>query len=212
MSDWRLWKDKKQWKQLFKDDFIETIRILPDYLRHPKAIVTNHRHWDWPQILVFQIMISMICGVLSNLLASRFLALFFAIVIAPLSSLFIVLVITGFLFYTALFIWQRELNFQRLYQTVLLCSLPMIFVQIVTGVFPPLNILGITFSGYLLFHALNDGHQLPRVPVRNLLIFMAAVCVFFWFVQWLEFGHNSFEMRHKATPKSLDLLEEELSQ
>lgn len=212
MSDWRDWKDKKQWKQLFKADFVETMQILPDYLRHPKAVVCNPPHWDLPQILIFQIMVSMICGVLSNLLASRFLALFFAVVIAPLASIFIVLTLTGFFFYTALFIWEKELNFQKLYQTVLLCSLPMIFVQIVAGLFPPLNILGLLFSGYLMYWGFIENFRLPQKPVRNLLVFMACICLFFWAFQWAEFQHNRFELRHKATPKSLDLLEEELNQ
>ena len=211
MSDWRHWKDTKQWKHLFKADFIETIQILPDYLRHPRTMVINSPHWDWPQILVFQVIVSMICGVLSNLLASRFLALFFAIVMAPLISIFTVLIITGFLFYTALFIWERELSFQKLYQTVLLCALPMIFVQIVSGVFPPINMLGLLFSGYLLYFGLIEPFQLPRKPVRNLLCFMGAACLAFWIVQWIEYHHNSMELRHKATPKSLDLLEEELN-
>lgn len=212
MSDWRDWKDRTQWKRLFKADFIETIRILPDYLRHPRSVVVNHPRWDWPQILIFQIIISVTCGVLSNLLASRFLALFFAIVIAPLASIFTVLVVTGFFFYTALLIWEKEVNFQKLYQTVLLCSLPLIFVQIVSGVFPPINLLGLLATAYLLYWALTDNMYLPKKPVRNLLIFMASACVLFWALSWIQLQHNMFEMRHKATPKSLDLLEEELNQ
>lgn len=212
MSDWRDWKDRKQWKSLLKADFIETIQILPDYLRHPREMVVNHPRWDWPQILIFQIIVSVACGVLSNLLASRFLALFFAIVIAPLASIFTVLVVTGFFFYTALLIWEKEVDFQKLYQTVLLCSLPLIFVQIVSGVFPPINLLGLLSTAYLLYWALTDNMYLPKKPVRNVLMFMAAACVLFWAFQWIQIQHNMFEMRHKATPKSLDLLEEELNQ
>lgn len=212
MSDWQEWKDKKQWKHLFKADFIETIQILPDYLRHPKEVAINSPRWDWPQIFIFQVMVSMICGVLSNLLASRFFAMFFAVVVAPLSSIFIVMIFTGFLFYTALFIWEKELDFQKLYHKVLLCSLPLIFVQIVSGVFPPINLLGLLFSGYLIYWVLLECFYLPKKPVRNLLMFLGTVCVIFWVFQWIEFQHNILEMRHKATPKSLDLLEEELNQ
>ena len=212
MSDWRDWKDRSQWKQLFKADFIETIQIIPDYLRHPRQIVVNHPQWDWPQIFIFQVIISMACGVLSNLLASRFLALFFAVVIAPIASIFTVMIITGFFFYTALLIWEKELDFRKLYQSVLLCALPMIFVQIVSGLFPPVNLLGLLASGYLLYCALTDQFRMPRTSVRNVLAFMAAACILFWAMQWVEFHNNMMNMRHKATPKSLDLLEEELNQ
>jgi hypothetical protein len=172
------------------------MRMLPD--------------WDWPTMLLLQAAFAAACAVVGNLLERDIVGMFTGLVVAPVASLVVIAVFSGFFYYTFMFFFRREIPFRQIYLHLIFAAIPIQLTAMAAAIIPPVILIGVAASMYLLFIGFTDNFQLERQKVKKMLIGLGAVYALFWAAQFVSYSNKHDRMRLKATPESLDILEKEL--
>jgi len=189
----------------------EAVLVLPHFCKNPVAGMQNLPHWDWPTILILQGAFAAGCSVVTNILERDLLGVVFGLVLAPLAIYLVTAIGSAIFLYTFLFWFQRELPFQRIYLHLVFAAIPTQIVAIISGMIPPVLLIGAAASLLLLFVGFNHNFQLERPKLKKLLVGLMALYFAFWMVHILRVSSRQELRRLKATPESLDILEKELS-
>lgn len=190
----------------------EDIVALPHFFRNPVQGMRTLPQWEWPTILVLQGAFAIACSILANFLERDFFGLVTGIVVAPLTNYLMAAIVAGFFYYFFKFFFNREISYRQIYVHVLFASIPLLVISTVAFLLPPLILVGMTTSLLLLFVGFIDNFQLPKRPIRNLLIGILAVHVVYWGFQQVRTSSKHKTLRQKASPETLDILEKELNE
>jgi high-affinity Fe2+/Pb2+ permease len=189
----------------------EAILALPHFIKNPVQTMKDPPHWDWPTQLILQGGFVALCSFASGLIERRWLRALTGIFIAPISNLLLCTIAAGLFYYVFLFWFQREFKFRQIYLLVLFAAIPSQIVSVVSGLFPPIQLVGLAATTWLLFIGFSENLGLERQRLRQLLVGMFAICLVYYgwhaYVQTQKREHQ----REKATPESLDILEKELN-
>lgn len=192
---------------LIRSRLKEAVFALPHFFRNPVQGMRQLPDWDWATILILQGLFAAACAALGNLIEHKILRMFMGLFIAPIANYLVLAIIAGFFFYTLMFFFQREAPFKQVYTHILFASIPSMLVIMISGLIPQLTIFGIAASLYLLHVSFADHFQLERKKVKYFFIALMGICTFFWLIQVVKLTSRQEDLRHKATPESLDILE-----
>ena len=167
--------------------------------------------WEWPEILILQGIFAAACAVLTNIVSRNLLGIFVGLIIGPITQYVLVAIASGFLFYVFLFYFDREIGFRQIYITLIFAAIPALILNIAAPVLPPVLLVGVAASLVLVYVGFVEKFELDRIKLRNLLIAVMVVCVLAWVGQMIKSSSNRENLREKATPESLDILEKELN-
>jgi hypothetical protein len=188
----------------------EAVLVLPHFFRNPVQGMRTLPDWDWPTILILQGTFAAACAAVSHLIEREFMRIIVSLVIAPIANYVLLTVVTGFFFYALMFFFQREVPFRQLYTHILFAAIPTMIVTIVAGLLPPLMILGVGASLMLLFVSFVENFHVDRQKAKKLFWVLMGAYAVFWAVQLARTTSRQEKMRVRATPESLDILEQEL--
>ena len=188
----------------------EAVLTLPHFIKNPVRGMRMLPDWDWPTILILQAAFAAICGVLGNLLDRNILGMFTAIFLAPLGGFLVIGIGAGILYYIFMFGFQREIPYRQVYLHLFFAALPVSIVGIVSGIVPPIIIVGAAACMLLLFVSFVDVFQLERSKSRDLLLVMFGLYFIFWATQLVRTSNSHQKLLMKATPESLDILQKEM--
>jgi hypothetical protein len=168
--------------------------------------------WEWPTILILQAAFAIACSVITNLIEHDLLGLIIGILAAPLTAYLLSLTATGFFFYLFMFAFKRDLKFRQIYIHVLFASIPVQIVATVAHLLPPLLLIASAAALMLLFVGFVENFNLPRRPLRNVLLGLFAIHVLYWGFLQVRYSSKHKILHQNATPESLDILEKELNE
>lgn len=188
----------------------EGILVLPHFFKNPVQGMRTLPDWDWPTMLVLQGAFAAACAVIGNLLERDIIGMFTGIILAPLASIVVLAVGTGFFYYTFMFFFRREIPFRQIYLHLIFAAIPSQLTAVAATVVPPIILIGVAASMYLLFVGFTDNFHLEREKVKKLVIALGVIYGIFWAAQFVSYSNKHDRMRLKATPESLDILEKEL--
>lgn len=188
----------------------EAILVLPHFFRNPVQGMRQIPDWDWPTILILQGLFAAACAVVSHLIQREFVRMIIGLVIAPVANYVLLSIVAGFFFYTLMFLFQREVPFRQIYTHVLFAAIPTMLVSVVAGLLPPLMVFGAGASLMLLYVSFVENFHVDRLKAKKIFWGLMAVYALFWAVQVVRTTSRHEKMRIKATPESLDILENEL--
>lgn len=203
-------RDLQQGLSPYKQQALDCLKVLIQFLKNPVAKITQLPDWEWPVLVLFHTSLAAGFGFLGGLLSLRFGRIFSGLIIYPLSSLFIVAIITGFFYYTFLFIYHLEVDIKKLFTTVLFANLPNIFLSILAVYLPPITLVSVLASGLLLIVALAEITQLNKKKITQLVGILVALYFAFWVYGAISSVIDKRSSHEFATPESLDILEKEL--
>ncbi len=188
----------------------EGILVLPHFFKNPVQGMRLLPDWDWPTMLVLQGAFAAACAVIGNLLERDILGVFVSLVLAPLASLVVIAVGSGFFYYTFLFIFKREIPFRQIWLHQIFAAIPVLLTAVAATIIPPVILIGVAAAMYLLFIGFTENFHLERIKVKKLVIGLGAIYALFWATQFVSYSNKHDHLRLKATPESLDILEKEL--
>lgn len=188
----------------------EGILVLPHFSKNPVQGMRTLPAWDWPTMLILQGALAAACAVIGNLLERDVFGMLTGLVLAPIASVVVVAVGSGFFYYTFMFFFRREIPFRQIYLHLIFASIPIQLVAMAAPIVPPIILIGVAAAMFLLFIGFTDNFHLDRVKVKKLLIGLGVVYAIFWATQFISYSNKHDRMRLKATPESLDILEKEL--
>lgn len=202
--------DLQQGMSPYKKQAIECFHTLVGFLKNPVEGIKNLPNWDWPTLVAFHLALSAACGLMGGILSIRLGRIFSGLIVFPLSSLFIAALLTGFFYYTLLFVFHRETDFKKLATLVIFANIPFLFLSIFDYYLTPIVVFAILASGMLLIVGLTELTQLPRRKITQWIGGMMAIYVAFWIYGAISSSYEGRATKDLATPESLDILEEEL--
>lgn len=167
--------------------------------------------WEWPEMLILQGAFAAACALIGNIIDRNILAMITGIVIAPLANLIATGIGAGFFYYSFKFFFQREIPFRQIYLTLVFATVPLLIVNIVAQIIPPIVLIGCVAMMMLLYIGFTDNFHLERARIKKLLIGLTLLYVLFWALALVRTTSRHQGMRLKATPESLDILEKELN-
>ncbi|MGZ3723789.1 MAG: hypothetical protein ACXVA9_12690 [Bdellovibrionales bacterium] len=115
----------------YKQKLREDIVVLPTFFKNPVQGMRNLPHWEWPTILFLQGAFAIACSVIANFLERDYFGVITGVIIAPLTTVILAGIITGFFHYYFLLVFKRELTFRAIYLNILFSSIPLLLVSMV---------------------------------------------------------------------------------
>lgn len=186
------------------------ILVLPHFFKNPVQGMRLLPDWDWPTMVLLQGAFAAACAVIGNMLERDILGVFTGLVLAPLSSIVVIAVGSGFFYYTFLFFFKREIPFRQIWLHQIFAAIPVQLTAVTAPIIPPVILIGVAASMYLLYVGFTENFHLERAKVKKLLIGLGAIYAIFQATQFVSYSNKHDRMRLKATPESLDILEKEL--
>ena len=196
--------------QQFKEVFLQALLALPRFLKNPVQGMKDLPDWEWPIILALQATLGLACGVVAAILSRSILLIFTSIIIAPISTVAVNLILSGFFYYTFLFFFKKEVSYRLLATHMLFASIPVLLCNIIAPIIPLISILGVVASGILLYVGFRENIQADDKKLRYLVGGLVLFYVLSVGVQMIKFNRPDRDMKIRATPESIDILEQEL--
>ncbi|NCN42059.1 hypothetical protein GW916_12515 [bacterium] len=194
----------------FKEVFLQALLALPRFLKNPIQGMKDLPDWEWPILLALQAALGLATGLLGALLSRSLIHVITSIVIAPVSALVVNLVLSGFFYYTFLFLFRKESSFRLISTHMLFASIPVLILNVASPIVPFIGHLGLLASAALLYVGFKENLHLNEKKLKFLVGGLVAIYVALVVIQMVRFQRPSKELNIRATPESLDILEQEL--
>lgn len=198
----------------FKESFFQALLAFPHFLKNPIQGMRDLPDWEWPILITLQAVLGLVSGVLAAILTRSVLTMITSFFISPISTVVVGFILSGFFYYTFLFFFKREVSFKLVYTHLLFASIPVLLTSIASPIIPLIGVLGVIAAGFLLYVGFLSNLHLPshgqEKKMRFLLIGLVSFYVLSVVYQTVDFSKTEQRRHIKATPESMDILEEEL--
>lgn len=203
-----------QLNRFFPRDMIEELLgakvFLLHFLANPVNQIKRCPDWRWRTIVFLQVLLSVVVGLLSGIVARSVTQSLSGIVLLPINYIVGSLLISGFFYYLFLFGFQRACPFKKVYTLVALSGIFHLVLLILAPLLPPVPLVGLAFSALLLVVGFAENFSLDRTKLMKVLSALYLAVFVFWIISTLQTSQRRQEFRNLATPESLDLLEKEM--
>jgi len=190
----------------------ELVGFLPQYLKNPVEGIKRVPSWDWPTVILLEILISAITGVLSGIVARHFLAIIFGLILAPVMGLVLSFIISGIIYYACLFILRTEVEFRRVFVIVVLAKIPSQILGIIIPLIKFVTLVSIIVTGLLLIVGISENFMLERKRVSQIIGSIACFALLYWlYTMVLDVTTNRIKVQD-YTPDSLNQIHKELDE
>lgn len=203
-------RDVQQGLSPYRAKLNDCVATLIRYLRNPVQAMRTLPDWDWIQLGAFHGAIAATCGLVSGLVTLRFAKIFSGIILFPISTTFLVMIASGFFYYTFLFVFHREMSFRKLVTVVVFANIPNLVLSIAAGYLPPMALVSMGVSSALLIVGLVEITNISRKSIVKLVGLLFGLYCIFWVYGVISSSQEKNSIKDMATPESLDILEKEM--
>ncbi len=194
----------------FKTKAQQCALSLVAFLKNPIQGMRSLPEWPWQELVLVLLSISAICGAAQGIVSGKVLSIFAGIIFYPIGITILVGLFSGFFYYVFLFFFKREVDFKRLFTNVTFATIPSLLVSIVTPVLPPVQLVGLLATLFLLVVGFTENFQMPKRAMAKFLAGIFLIYLIFWIYSSINFKKTKDSFRDQATPESIDILEQEL--
>ncbi len=184
------------------------IKSLIKFLRHPLHEIKHVPDWTWPELIVAQLGVTALTGALTGLVGRNVLGVFTGLILTPILTMVTIAVSTLFFYYLFQVFAGKTLPFRRLATLVFFANLPFFVFQVLSGIVPPISLIGFAFTAVLLIVGLTENFLLPRQLVMRIIagLYVAIFLVWIW-GRW-----DSLQIERSWKSPSIDAPEVQLGQ
>lgn len=174
-------------KDLLLSEFLDAKRTLIQFLRNPLREIKHIPDWPWPKILAVQAVVTAICGGLRALIDSRNIFIVISqLIISPLFQVITAGVTALFFYYSFQIFLSKTISLRQIFQMVFFASIPFYAFSILTGIVPPIFLIGFAFTSVLLIVGMVEKFQIEKKFAIRLLLVINAIVLILWILQRIE--------------------------
>ena len=174
-------------KDLLLNEFLDAKRTLIQFLRNPLREIKHIPDWPWPKILAVQAVVTAICGGLRALIDSRNIFIVISqLIISPLFQVITAGVTALFFYYSFQIFLSKTISLRQIFQMVFFASIPFYAFSILTGIVPPIFLIGFAFTSVLLIVGMVEKFQIEKKFAIRLLLVINAIVLILWILQRIE--------------------------
>lgn len=181
-----------------KQQVYDTLKYFKSYLKNPLFAIKNIPQWEWPNVLITQLILSLFIGIISDFFSPGHLLIFKGIFIFPLSSFLTTFLGAGFFYFLFLIFFNTETNFLRLYTIVFLSHVPFLVLRIVKVWIAPVELIGFAATTALLTVGFVENFQLPKRKMIRIFGALYAIYFLMWVGQQIYQSKNTLEFKNKV--------------
>jgi hypothetical protein len=158
----------------------EMPKVLYEFLKNPIHGIRHLPDWPYEVLVITQVIVAVISGALNGIVSMSVISFVLGIIITPIVTL-VMAFVTSLLLYYVFLVWlDRQLPFRKLITLVLFANIPFFIFQTVSGLVPPITLVGFGFASLLLIVGLVDNFSLPRKQVIRVVGVIYAVFLIIW--------------------------------
>ena len=185
-------------------------RYLVEYARNPMQKIKTVPDWDWPALVVFYITAAAICGMLRGVLIGHITEVFSGLIVTPIMSVFTAALVTALVYYTLVFLFDRDSSLRRIFTLVMLAALPTMILSIVSHWASIITLIGLLLSGILLVVGVSANFRVDQKKLGKLVAAIFLAYFLFWIYSSWHFRIEKEKYKNNlTTPASRELLEQE---
>ncbi len=154
-------------------------RIL-QFIKAPLVEISSLPGWSWKTLVVINLLLSGICGVIAGLIPWNFYNVLSGIFFTPIISLAMLLTLTLFIFYFFQVFEKRTVSFERIFELVTFANIPFFIFQIGAYMVPPITVVALAFTGFLLVVGLTENFQLSKQRSIRLIGVLYSLVFIVW--------------------------------
>lgn len=174
-------------KDLLLQEFLDAKRALIQFLRHPLKEIKNIPDWPWLKIIIVQSVVAAICGGLRAIVDTRSIFIVISqLIINPIFQLITAGVTALFFYYSFQIFLSRTISLRQIFQMVFFASIPFYALSILTGLVPPIFLVGFAFTSVLLIVGMVEKFQVEKKFAIRLLLVINAIVLILWILQRIE--------------------------
>lgn len=196
----------------YRDQIKQLLDFLFHYIRNPIQTIKNVPDWPWPQLLICFVAIAAITGTVAGILSLRFSEIIFGLILFPISSLIGGALLSGFYYYTFMFVFQKQTAFKTLFTIVTLSLIPFFALYTLSKFVPLLQLVGFAVSGLLMIVGLTESTQIDRKKIIKLVAGLYLVYALMTIINMINWERENKSYKDIVTPDSVELLKKEFEQ
>lgn len=151
------------------------------YLRNPVLEIKNLPDWSWPKLILFHSAIAAVSGALAGFVEKKFsLSILGGFILSPILTLVTLGVATAFFYYCFQIFAGQTVSLKKLFTVTMFANFPQLILQIVAGYVPPVTLVGMAFTAFLLLVGFVENFKLDRKLTAKFVGGLYAVFVVMW--------------------------------
>lgn len=194
----------------FREVFLQALLAFPRFLKNPIQGMRDLPDWEWPLLIALQAALGLACGFIGAALSGSILLMITSVIVAPISVLFMSFIFSGFFYYTFLFFFKKEVPFRLVFTHLLFASIPVLVCNIISPIIPFIGVLGVIATGLLLYVGFRENLSVDDKRLRYFIGGLVVAYILLLAVQLVRFHQPDQNLKIRATPESLEILEKEL--
>lgn len=168
-------------KRMLTPSYLQnSLRILIGYLRNPIQGIQSLPDWSWPELLFHIAAFTAATGFVSGLVQTSFTSTLYGLIMIPIISVILILIGAGFFYYFFQIFAGRSLSVRKMVTLIFFANIPFFIFQIASEFFPPISLIGLAFTGFILIAGLTTQFDLPRRLVARSVILIYALFMVVW--------------------------------
>lgn len=164
----------------------KSLRIFAHYLRNPIHGIQNLPDWGWPELFLHIVVVTAITGSLAGLVATSFASTVYGLVMIPIISVILIMIGAAFFYYFFQVFAGRSLSIRKMVTVIFFANVPFFVFQIASEYFPPISLIGLAFTGFILIAGLTTQFELPRRLVTRAVVSVYVLFLVVWIVGRLD--------------------------
>jgi hypothetical protein len=170
-----------------------TLRFLFEFIKHPLQRITVLPDWGWSHLTLVLIGTSLVSGTLNGIVSLSFYQFAYGLFVLPTTCLITDFVLTSFMYYYFQVFERRVVSFRKLWTLVIFASIPFFLFQAIASLIPPITLIGLAFSGFLLVVGLSENFKLEKKRALRLIVLLYLMVFSVWL--WDKIRYSSHDRR-----------------
>lgn len=159
----------------------ETVpRYLINFIKHPMVGIARLPEWSWSRLFWVQFCCAALAGFLAGLTKVNFFGVMGGLILTPIISTIMVILLTALLYYYFQVFEKRTASPLKLFTLAVFSSLPFFVLQILSGLVPPITLVGFAFSSVLLAVGLSENFMVEKRRATRLAAVLFGVVALLW--------------------------------
>jgi hypothetical protein len=190
----------------------EIVSFLPQFLKNPVEGIKRVPSWDWPTVILLEILLSMVTGFLTGIFSRNFLSVVFGLIAAPVMGVILSFILAGIFYYACLFVMRTEVEYKRVFVIVVLAKIPSQILGILYPLVNFITLFSIIVTALLLIVGLSENFMLERKKVSQVVGVIAGLAMMVWLYSTvINVTSNRIKIQ-EITPDSLNQIHKEMGE
>lgn len=168
-------------KEFFLNEVLQVKQTLFQFLRHPVQEIRHVPHWPWARVLGLLVAITAVIGAVTGLIERKLsFSIIAGLFLTPILTLITLSIMSLFFYYCFQIFAERTLSYRHLFTVILFASIPQFVLRVLEGYVPPIAMVGMAFTAFLLMVGFVENFQLPRKLVIRLIAVLYTILLALW--------------------------------